>query len=137
MDPERKRQSAYAALRAFFEQECKLIDRNLEGLLDLLKKNPDQKFRSCTFRAEASYIDDFYNSAENLFLVVARSSFMKCWMPAFDFVTCFAIVMGCFWTRLKTRQTAKVVLQSGKVVETGNKIALWNRWFKGAFSLCS
>jgi hypothetical protein len=65
LDPERKRQSAYAALRSFFEQECKLIDRNLEGI------NPDQS-SGHDLRAEASYIHDFYNSAENLFRVVAE-----------------------------------------------------------------
>lgn len=71
LDPELKRQSAYAALRSFFDQECKLIDRNLEGLNDLLQKNPVQS-TGHDLRAEASYIHDFYNSAENLFRIVAE-----------------------------------------------------------------
>lgn len=71
LDPELKRQSAYAALRSFFDQECTLIDRNLDGLNDLLQKNPAQS-TGHDLRAEASYIHDFYNSAENLFRLVAE-----------------------------------------------------------------
>lgn len=71
LDPERKRQSVYVALRSFFDQECKLIDRNFEGLLDLLRKNPEQSIGH-DLRAEASYIHDFYNSAENLFKMIAE-----------------------------------------------------------------
>jgi hypothetical protein len=61
----------YTALRSFFDQECKLIDRNLEGLKDLLQKNPVQS-KDHNLRAEGSYIHDFYNSAENLFRMVAE-----------------------------------------------------------------
>jgi hypothetical protein len=71
LDRERERQSAYTALRSFFDQECKLIDRNLDGLLDLLRKNPENS-TSHDLRAEASYIHDFYNSAENIFKMVAE-----------------------------------------------------------------
>ncbi len=71
MDPERQRLSAYASLRSFFEQECKFIDRNLEALKDLLQKNPVQS-NGHELRAEGSYIHDFYNSAENLFRLVAE-----------------------------------------------------------------
>lgn len=71
MDPDRKRLSAQAALRAFFTQECGLIDRNLDGLRNLLQTNPVQS-TGHDLRAEASYIHDFYNSAENLFRIVAE-----------------------------------------------------------------
>jgi hypothetical protein len=71
LDPEMKRQAAYMALRSFFNQECKLIDRNIDGLRDLIKKNPRQS-ESHDLRAEASYIHDFYNSAENIFRIVAE-----------------------------------------------------------------
>ena len=39
--------------------------------MDLLKKNPEQS-AGHDLRAEASYIHDFYNSAENLFRMVAE-----------------------------------------------------------------
>jgi len=71
LDPERKKQSALNALRSFFRQERSIIDRNLEGLRDLLQKNPAASFDH-DLRAEASYIHDFYNSAENLFRIVAE-----------------------------------------------------------------
>jgi hypothetical protein len=71
LDPERKQQSARAALRAFFSQEKTIIDRNLDGLRDLLQKNSAQSIGH-DLRAEASYIHDFYNSAENLFRIVAE-----------------------------------------------------------------
>jgi hypothetical protein len=71
LNPERKRRAAYAALRSFFDQEQKLMDRNLAGLMDLLKKNPE-KSTGHDLRAEASYIHDFYNSAENIFRMIAE-----------------------------------------------------------------
>jgi hypothetical protein len=71
LEPYRKRQSVQAALRAFFDQECSLIDRNLDGLRNLLETNPVQS-TGHELRAEASYIHDFYNSAENLFRIVAE-----------------------------------------------------------------
>ena len=71
MNPERKKQAAYTALRSFFDQECILINRNLDGLRELMQKNPDQS-TGHDLRAEASYIHDFYNSAENLFRMVAE-----------------------------------------------------------------
>jgi hypothetical protein len=71
LNPERKQQAAYAALRSFFDQEQKLMDRNLAGLIDLLKENKE-KSTGHDLRAEASYIHDFYNSAENIFRMIAE-----------------------------------------------------------------
>jgi hypothetical protein len=149
LDPERKRQSAYAALRSFFEQECKLIDRNLEGLLDLLKKNPDQS-SGHDLRAEASYIHDFFNSAENLFRVVAeelnggiprgeswhrllllemKSGIAGSRGPVISeqlyemldaclrFRHMFRNSYGVLLDSIKTRQTAKIVLQAEKLLK--------------------
>jgi len=73
LSPDRKKKTTYLALNAFFEQEKELIARNLEGLRDLLKKN-HALLSGHELRAEALYIHDFYNSAENIFKTIAEET---------------------------------------------------------------
>lgn len=70
MDPNREKKAQYAALKAFCEQEFEIIDKTLEGLRDILKKNP-AGLSVHEIRAEASYNHDFYTAAENIFKYLA------------------------------------------------------------------
>jgi len=66
-----RRQTALLALTSFIASEKEMIERTLAGLEDLHSHHPGV----CTgheLRAEASYIHDFYNSAENIFRQVAE-----------------------------------------------------------------
>ena len=65
------KRAAYTALLTFFKSEFEMVDGTLAGLKDLIALCPE----TCMgheLRAEASYIHDFYNSAENLFRQVAE-----------------------------------------------------------------
>ena len=66
-----QKRAAYSALLTFFKSEFEMVDRNLAGLIDLIKLCPNT-CEGHELRAEASYIHDFYNSAENLFRQVAE-----------------------------------------------------------------
>jgi hypothetical protein len=66
-----QKQAAHAALLSFFKSELEIVDRNLAGLKDIIALYPEM-CNGHELRAEASYIHDFYNSAENIFRQVAE-----------------------------------------------------------------
>ncbi len=71
LKPERRRQATWSSLKAYFEQELRIISQTLEGLEDVLRHRPSGAEKH-VLRAEASYLHDIYTSVENCFRRIAE-----------------------------------------------------------------